>query len=152
MGLQDDSTIAENEIVIRRLNPVHCRVWDDDLKCYRLSTAAFSASKEPPHGMSVDFLDLIAAAGQDPRKFVPNPRFSGSVTFTVQEARAAGLHLCRDPLEATTTEPANPFHGEVWGSAPDRISRGQRNALLRVCQWLVQLPEVKIVRPTLPLA
>lgn len=150
MTLQNDLTISDVEVAIRRLNPEYCKAWDDDRQCYRLSTAAFSTSREPPHGMSIDFADLIIAAGKTPREVVTNPRFSGSVTFTVGQARAAELSVCRDPLSATATEPENPFHGEVWGSAPNKISRGQQNALLRACQWLVELPDVVIVRPPEP--
>ena len=98
--------------------------------------------------MSVDVLGLINAANVDAHTFVTTPVYTGSVSFTVSVARAAKLWVGFDPLVETSEDAANPYHAEVWGNPrPDRISKGQQKALLRICMWFVEIRGLLIVRP-----
>lgn len=144
----DDPKIGTEELLIRRINPVEHVVKDENIGGYRLSTKAFSSSSEAPYGMSVDSLGLMVKAGINPKDFVTNPKYTASVQFTAGAARAANLWVGYDPLDEDGSNPANPYHAEVWSqpNPAQRFTKGQQRALMKACEWFVEIPEVKIVR------
>jgi hypothetical protein len=133
----DEKAIAPDDLIIRRIDPFQHIVTDENRKCRRISSKAFSPSTNG--GMSVDIEKLILAAGLDPRQYVTTPKYIGSVAFSAGSARAAKLFVGYDPL------PENPFHGEVWGNPrPDRFTGTQKKKLAAASEWYVQIPGVEI--------
>lgn len=133
----DEDKIETDDRLIRRINPSQHLIRDDNLGCSRVSTKAFSPSSEENGGMSIDIEALIISDGQDPKRFVTTPTFTGSVVFTAGAARDLGL------LVGYHEVPDNKYHGEVWGSnRPNRFSKRQRNGLLASSEWYVELDGV----------
>jgi hypothetical protein len=100
---------------------------------------ALKASSGDNAGMSVDLEALIVTAGLDPHAYVTNPRWIGSIRFTAGDLRAEEFKVGFDPLdEEPPSQPANPYHGEVWGS----FSRGKQRKLAALATWYVALPGV----------
>lgn len=90
--------------------------------------------------MSVDIEPFIIAGGHDPEKWVTTPRWIGSVKFTAGFLRNQQLLVGFDPLEETETQPANPYHGGVWGT----FSRAIQQSLQNEAQWYVAIPDVDL--------
>lgn len=90
--------------------------------------------------MSVDIEPFIVLDGLDPQQWVTSPRWIGSVKFTAGFLRNQQLLVGFDPLEETEAQPANPYHGGVWGS----FSRGIQQALQSEAEWFVQIPDVDL--------
>lgn len=128
----DHVDIGDDWIVIRRIQSVWLKdVTDGQIG---LTTASFTESSEPPGGMSIDILNLLEQAGLDAPSYVTqHPNRPYAVRFRVGDLRALGLQVGFDPLEEQPPFPANPFHGEVWGTKP----RGIRNELRRIANWFV---------------
>ena len=107
----------------------------------RLSSMALKASSGENGGMSVDLEALIVRAGLDPKLYVTNPRWTGSIRFTAGDLRAHGFKVGFDPLEEKPpSQPANPYHGEVWGA----FSKEKQRKLLALATWYVTLPGVML--------
>ena len=137
----DNADIADDETLIRRIDPENHFSWDHDRQAQRLSTKAFSSSSQPPYGMSVDVLGLMRSAQIDPVAFVTSPKYTGSVAFPAGVARGVGMRVGYDPLDATATDPANPYHAEIWGNPkPEKFSKAQQKALMSACNWFVEIP------------
>ncbi len=135
----DHQQIGSEDGVIRRIS-AQWVVPDKDGNP-RLSSMAFKASSGPNGGMSVDLEALIIASGIDPKGFVTSPRWTGSVIFTAGSLRAEGFMVGYDPLEEEPPDqPANTFHGEVWGS----FSKGKQRRLAEIAAWYVALPGVSL--------
>jgi hypothetical protein len=88
--------------------------------------------------MSVDLERQIEEAGFDPRQYVTNPRFTGSIRFEAGSLRDNGFQVGFNPI--TEGSDPNPYHGEVWfqhSKATERTLRG-------LCIWFVELEGVSI--------
>lgn len=135
----DHVEIANDDGVIRRI-PLHWVVPGKDGH-RRLSSMAFKASSGENAGMSIDLEALIVEAGHDPRVYVTTPKWAGSIRFTAGNLRAEGFMVGYDPLnEEPPDQPANPYHGEVWGS----FSKSKQRRLAEIAAWYVELPEVSL--------
>lgn len=136
----DEENIDDDDLVIRRINPEHHVVWDDDRSCNRVSSKAFSPSSNGDGGMSVDIEQLMIGAGIDPRQYVTTPEFTGSVSFPARTARELNLVVGYEPLEN------NPYHGEVWNPLrPQYFTGGQKRKLQEGSIWYVEIPDVEII-------
>ncbi len=127
----DHEDISSEDGVIRRISE-QLVIHDPKVGGLRISSAAFRASSGPNGGMSVDLEKLILEAGLDPRAYVNNPRWIGSVRFLAGSLRAEGFRVGYDPL------PDNRFHGEVWGN----FTGSKQRRLMKLCTWLVPIPDV----------
>ncbi len=136
----DHQEINDNDGIIRRI-PRNWIVPGKD-GGDRLSSMAYKASSGHNGGMSVDLEALIIEAGLDPKKYVTTPRWVGSIRFTAKSLRDLDFQIGFDPLEEDPPDqPANPFHGEVWGN----FTRGKQKDLSRLAEWYVQLEGVGLV-------
>ena len=142
----DEDDISDEDGVIRRVNPEHHIVPDENTGAYRTSSKLFTPSSGDGDGMSVDIFKLIEAAEIDAKEFVTTPVFTGSVIFSAGAAREKGLRIGYDPITGVAGIEDNPFHGEVWGgeARPNRFSKGQKKALAAASRWFVELEGVEI--------
>lgn len=142
----DEDEISGEDLVIRRVDPRHHVVPDENTGEMRTSSKLFRPSSGPLGGMSVDILELIENAGLDARSYVTTPVFTGAVSFRAKDAREVGLRVGYDPILGTPGVADNPYHGEVWGGhdRPNKFTRGQQRALANASEWFVELPGVKI--------
>lgn len=138
----DEVGIAGPDLIIRRIDPIHHIVTDDNRNCRRISSKAYSPSSGENGGMSVDIEQLMIAANVESKAFVTSPPYIGSVAFTAQSLRDAGLRIGYDPIPNV-----NPYHGEVWGTEvkPSRFTGAQRKAISSSASWYVQIPDVELV-------
>ncbi|MGH0263279.1 hypothetical protein NKY45_17595 [Sinorhizobium meliloti] len=135
----DHPEIADEDTLIRRIDPSQHVVHDENRNCMRLSSKAFQPSSEEGGGMSVDIEKLMIGDEVEPAAYVTNPKYLGSIRFPAGAARAEKLRVGYDPL------PENPYHGEVWGETrPNRFSRTQQKAICGASNWLVQITDVEI--------
>lgn len=135
----DDSEIADNDILIRRVNPEHHFTLDKNSGKIRLSTKAFSASSPAlGGGMSVDIASKILDAGHQLVEFVTTPTYIASVQFKASAARGVGLLVGSSPTDD------NPHHGEVWNADKKRFKKNQQRALLNACKWLHKPEELDV--------
>lgn len=88
--------------------------------------------------MSVDLEREIVEAGLDPRQYVTNPKFTGSVRFEAGSLRNVGFLVGFHPI-ISGNDP-NPYHGEVWF----KQSRANEKTLRALCSWFVQIEGVTI--------
>lgn len=133
----DDDEIENDDQIIRRINPDHHIVFDSNRNCYRVSSKAFSPSSGENGGMSVDLPKLITEAGISVEEFITTPTFTASVIFKAEVVREVGLLVGKTPQEN------NPYHADVWGqNKPNRFSNGQKKALQRSAEWLVNVPNI----------
>ncbi len=145
----NDPNIANDDVLIRRINPIE-HVVPDGNGGRRLSSKAISSSSKSPYGMSVDAMSLMIKAKIDVIAFVTSPKYTASVQFCVGAARSSGLFVGYDPLEKEGETPENPYHAEVW-SNPDPskdFSKKQKKDILKACKWLVELDDVSILGKT----
>ncbi|BAV46421.1 hypothetical protein MesoLj113a_34890 [Mesorhizobium sp. 113-1-2] len=133
----DHAEILPGDTLIRRVNPIHHVVSDDNRNCRRLSSKLM---KPQGGGMSVDHERSILEEGKDPVAFVRTPVYVAAVQFQAQAARAAALRVGYDPIEG------NAFHCEVWGAAPraDKFTGAQEKTLLNTCGWYIPIEGVEI--------
>ncbi len=89
---------------------------------------AVKPSSGPNGGMSVDLQHLIEEAGHDPKTFILTPPYIGALRFLAGALREQGLKVGYEPII-----PANPFHGEVWGT----FSKKVQNKLLSIAEIFV---------------
>ncbi|MEX0582468.1 MAG: hypothetical protein WD185_02250, partial [Sneathiella sp.] len=94
----DEPDIANEDTIIRRINPVEHVVYDDNRKCYIISTKAVRPSSGPKDGMSIDILKLIVNAEVNPVEFVTSPVYTGSIQFTAAHIREQELSIGYDPV------------------------------------------------------
>jgi len=107
-----------------------------------LSTKCFKPSSNGSNGLSIDIEGWLIEDGIDPAAFVTNPKFTGSVAFSVASARALGCQVGWDPIEADGRIEANPYHGEVWGVG--RNNKARQRAIQDASEWLVPFEGVDI--------
>lgn len=89
--------------------------------------------------MSVDLEKLILDAGLHPQTFVTTPKWVGSIRFVAGNLREEGFQVGYDPLEEEPPDqPANPYHGEVWGT----FSRTNQKRLSQLADWYVEIENV----------
>ena len=122
----DDPDIADQDGLLRYIDPENHLVWDDNTQSYRVSSGALSESSEPNGGMSVDLERLMLAAGLTSEHRLPGPRWGIARIFT-GAARGLGLRVGSDPL------PDNPHHGAVWGIG---YNKSIKRKLLAGAQWI----------------
>ena len=135
----DEQDLSDEDKLIRRVNPQHHLVHDENTGQMRTSSKLFSPSSASDGGMSVDVLKLIEQHGVDAKEFVTTPDYTGSVIFPVEAARNTGLRVGYEPIEN------NPYHAEVWGnSKPNRFSRSQKREMVTASEWFGELPGVVI--------
>lgn len=142
----DEAGIAGEDTIIRRINPIHHIVWDENRQKHRISPKAYNKSSGPKEGMSVDIERLIVGAGVNPQEYVTTPVFTGSVALRAGDVRALGLWVGYDPIEGVHYVPDNPYHGEVWSPTERKnFTDSQKSALAHLAQWYVPLPNVDLV-------
>jgi hypothetical protein len=104
-----------------------------------ISSYVFKGSSSKGASMSVNIEKLIIDAGIDPKKFVTDARWIGSIKIKVGDIRSTNCMVGFEPIEAPIP---NPYHGGVWGD----FNRTTRNALLQASNWFVEIPNVKIAK------
>lgn len=127
----DHLGILDGDEIIRRVSKQHLV---DDPKAIggrRLSSSLFNPSSEKNGGVSVDLKRHIEEAGHDPKDYVSNPPWVGSVKLIAQDFRSVTLKVGYDPIAD------NPYHGQVWGN----FTGGCKKKLLRLAQWFVPIPD-----------
>lgn len=147
----DDPFIGADDRVIRRIDGAEHIVHDKNTGESRVSSKAYKASSGPHGGMSVDIEALILESGLNPKHFVTNPKFTGSVYFHARDVRALGLWVGKDPIAPSATNPGNPYHGEVWRVEQvaavfetRRFTGSQQNSLMKLAAWYVEIPGVSL--------
>jgi hypothetical protein len=133
----DHAEIGAGDGVIRRISALQTVVKDGQRK---ISSIAYKASGDTNGGMSVDLERFINDAGHDVATWVTSPRWIGSVRFTAGFLRSQAFKVGYDPIAAADNEPANPFHGEVWG----QFTKGKQRALQQAATWCVAIPDVSL--------
>jgi hypothetical protein len=137
----DEPEILDDDVIIRRVDPVWHVIFDDNRNCHRLSSKLYKASSGINGGMSVDIEKLINAEGLSPQQFVLKPPYLGAVAFSARAIRSFGLWIGYEPIQE------NPYHGEVWNSTTSRhnkFTNSQVNSLMQIAKWYVQLDDVEI--------
>jgi hypothetical protein len=129
----DSEEILASDGVIRRVSITY-HVIRDKSGAPRLSSMAFKPSTDRYGGLSVDLLAQIVELGHDPRAYVTNPTFMGSVIFRAEDVRKLGLCVGSDPC------PDNKAHGQVWGISTKSVQRG----LQGLAEWFVAIPNVAL--------
>lgn len=131
-GEVDDTSIGDATFLYRRvLNnpdpPVKQIIWDDNKKCYRPSSAAFT---DHPNGspMSVAIDDTLEELGIDPGSILENHKGYLLAKFPAKIARENNQGIARKPLEG------DPAHGEVFG----KKTKGVKKALATASTWHVE--------------
>ena len=84
--------------------------------------------------------DDVEVASNAPQAAPPTPPVPA---VQAQAARAAELRVGYDPIEG---ESPNPYHCEVWGTAPraGKFTGAQEKALLNACGWYIPIEGVEI--------
>lgn len=141
MTPHDDDSIASEDLLIRRISREHHVVYDHTHECFRVSSKAFSPSSGLNGGMSIDLPKLMMASGIEPREYVTNPSYIGSVTFRSSIVRGLGLLVGSDP------KPDNPYHGQVWANnrVPNKFTRAEQAVILGASEWFVPIPNVELI-------
>ena len=121
---EDDSTIRDDDRLLRRIPPWHL-VRDDNTKSHRISSAAFD---DPPDSssMSVSIESTLVCNGLGAEHALRNHEDFGLVALSVALVREHGQGVVRRPL------PDDPAHGEVVGSK----TRSVRKAFARNAVWI----------------
>jgi hypothetical protein len=126
----DDPAIPDDSYLVRHINPTAHVSRDEETGGLRVSSGAFSKTREPRGGVSVDLGHLLAKEGKALDAMVPTG--FGAVKLRVAQVRELALQVGSDAL------PANPYHGQIWGA-----SRKTSRDLNRIIEaWLVPLPGV----------
>ena len=107
---QDDPTIAEGEVLLRRVHPA--QIVSDEAGQPRISSAAF---KDPE--LSVDLHSVLSEAGYSVNFTLRDHPAYGLASITAGQVRAANQLVCRDPL------PSNPAHALVVGNKTSSVAR-----------------------------
>ena len=131
----DEPDIRADEQIIRRINPQHHVVPDDNRQCRRISSKAYKPSSEPNAGMS------NAGMSIDIEKLI-TPVYTGAVVFSANDIRSLGLWIGYEPVAG------NPYHGEVWGQTPSRhnkFTQSQVRGLASAAAWYVPLNGVRLI-------
>lgn len=90
--------------------------------------------------MSIDIQKLIIEAGVNPEQHVTTPRWTGSIIIPVNPIRAANCLVGYDPLPEMPPEPANPYHGGIWGN----FNKATQRAIRKASSWFVPISDVTI--------
>lgn len=142
----DEEAILAGDTIIRRINPDQHVVPDENRQVRRISSKAFNKSSGPKAGMSVDVEGLIIAAGINPRQYVTNPIFTGSVAFTAGDVRSLDLLIGYEEIVSHPGVPDNPYHGEVWAKTERKsFSDSQKTGLASIARWYVEIPGVELI-------
>lgn len=122
----DDLDVKNCDGLIRHISPDYHIVFDKNTGCRRLSTGAFSESRKPPGGMSVDLERPMIEVGLDRLAMLPNSDF-GAVRLIAGEMRELGHRVGGNPL------PQNLYHGEVWDIGSGRTAKKR---IMQKSVWL----------------
>jgi len=135
-----DKGVRECERVIRRLNSRYHKTFDKNLGCWRLTSVAISLATNDKK-MSVDFEDCIVDQGKAPSDVVVPPN-DGAIVFSVSIVRGVELDVERQPV------PSNECHGYVFSKCGlANLKRDQVRHIVEGSEWVVPLPDVKLVYP-----
>lgn len=129
VAYRDDETIAGDTLLLRRVptNPAINVVWDDNLRCWRPSSASFE-DHENGSPMSVVLSDTLEQLGRPMESALSGYETGFSLAaFPASLARANGQGVARDPI------PEEPAHGVVFGKKTKAISR----RLAKGSRWIV---------------
>jgi hypothetical protein len=130
----DDSSIANEWSLWRRI-PLYHVIFDDNLRRFRPTSAAFD---DDPDGSSTSVVlgELVFAGGRGPNEVLAgHPNFA-LAAITAGFARSLGLAVVRDPL------PFEPAHALLVGDKTKSVKR----ALAKAATWIVPPP----TQPTVP--
>jgi hypothetical protein len=132
----DHEAITDDDILIRRISDKQIADFPNGVR--KVSSMAFKPSSGINEGMSVDIERFIREDEKDPRDWVTNPRWCGSLQLRVQPIRQAGFLIGYDPIV-----PDNPYHGQIWGQGKG-FNKAQQNTLRAHSTWFVEIPGVSI--------
>lgn len=128
----DHSEILNNDGIIRRVSLQQVVEDPKSVGGHKLSSKVFNPSSGKNGGLSVDLKRPIEEDNIDPKAFVTNHRFLGSVIMEAEVYRSKTLMVGYDP------KPDNDYHGEVWGNFTD----GCKRQLLKLAKWFVPIDGV----------
>lgn len=121
----DDPDIIDTDCVIRYIHPIYHVTFDSNLGRQRLSSGAFSPSKDGSRGMSVDLQRNMRDAGLDGLSRLPSEEH-GAVQLTVADLRQLDL------LIGSTPRADNEFHADVWHTHKEST----RKKIRKLARWL----------------
>ena len=105
----------------------------------RLSLTVWEPSSGVNEGLSVNLQSLIFTGGLESPEKYSKP---ASIMMNVGDIRRLGFEVGYDPVKDDPKIPDNPYHCQIWGAS----TRGERNQLKNISQWLVPLAGVSIGR------
>ena len=73
--------IEDDDNLLRYINPYNQIIWDDNLKCHRVSSGAFSESSTSNGGMSVDHERWMLEDGLQIDSQAPGPDWGIAVLY-----------------------------------------------------------------------
>lgn len=129
----DDATIADEELLLRRVRPAWI-IADHNRGCWRPSKAAFQDS-EDGSPMSVHLTSVLLEAGLPSTSPLGGHEGYGLVSFTAGLVRTLGQIVVRDP------QPNDPAHGLVAGNKTE----GRRKRIVEASVWVT--PQDKPLPP-----
>jgi hypothetical protein len=127
-SVDDDSSIPDDEVLLRRITPDWADL-DDSLGTVRPTSQAFQGHRGSGR-MSVHIASVLSQLDLAWESVVERMPGYGIVSLTAGEVRAAGLGVRLDPL------PEDPSHGVVSG---DLKKRSVRKQLREAASW-VRMP------------
>lgn len=138
--VQDDSTILDDERLIRRISKEYLDYDKATGKPklnpitgeFTVTSAAFQTPSKGRGNLSIDIEKPMLADNVNPADFVITGNFIAAVTLTAGQVRHAELSIAKVPQDE------NPYHGEVGRSEDGRISRSKSRELKKNCAWLVK--------------
>ena len=125
MAFEDDSSIGDDETLLRRVPPTWW-VFDENLRRTRPTSAAFEDDE-----LSVHLLSVLTAAALPPTHTLAGHTGYYLTSISAGQARGHNLPVCRDPL------PDDGAHAIVAG----KKSRGVARALAVAALWVVAPPQ-----------
>lgn len=139
----DDEDINDEDGLLRQIHPKYHVCWDDNLKCHRITSAAFKESQQnaPYGGMSIEIESLLVADGIAPENRAHVK--SGIVRLISADMRNLGFEVGSDPIKNHPEVSDNPYHGEVWGITKGMKKRAIKQAVLESYQWVKKIDGVK---------
>jgi hypothetical protein len=121
----DDATIADQELLLRRIRPAWI-IPDHNRGRWRPSKAAFQDS-EDGSPMSIHLAAVFQSAGLPLASALAGHEGYGLVSFTAGVVRSLGQIVVRDP------QPSDPAHGLVAGNKTE----SRRKRLMESSEWVI---------------
>jgi hypothetical protein len=143
----DEEQIENDDVIVRRIDSVNHIIPDGNRNIRRISTKAFRPSTDQKYpGMSIDVPKLIEAENIDPKKFITNPKYIGSVSFKAEAVRRQALMIGFDPVQSVPSLEDNPYHGQIWklDTVNPKFSRELQKWFLKNADWYVEIPDVEL--------